>query len=172
MFLFRSRLHNPFSTIVQLFACFYSLSLLPSKANPKYTLPVLVTRPCGFVRLPKNYFLRQSLQNFQTIIQAKPVRYQYIHNLRFTYQGIRCMERHLQSTHSRLATANYNAKHRRYWNSLLALCYRKIHLFGSRPDAMEPDVPLHAFSFSSKVGSRPEGDPTPSVYICSQSRYR
>lgn len=172
MFLFRSRLHNPFSTIVHLFACFYSLSLLPLKANPKYTLPVLVTRPCGFVRLPKNYFLRQSLQNFQTIIQAKPVRYLYIHNLRFTYQGIRCMECHLQSTHSRLATANYNAKHRRYWNSLLALCYRKIHLFGSRPDAMEPDVPLHAFSFSSKVGSRPEGDPTPSVYICSQSRYR
>ena len=69
--------------------------------------------------------------------------------LKINLSGIRYMECHLQSTHSRLATAHYIAEHRRYWNSLLALCYRQIYLFGSRPDAMELDVPLHTFPFSS-----------------------
>lgn len=140
-------LHTLFSTIVLPFACFCSLSLLLLKVNPKCTVPVLVTRPCGFVRSPENVL--KSLQNFQTKVQPRPVRKSIHPQLKINLLGIRFMECHLQSTHSRLATAHYIAGHKRYWNSLLALCYRQIHLFGSRPDVMELYVPLHTFSFSS-----------------------
>ena len=69
--------------------------------------------------------------------------------LKINLSGIRCMECYFQSSHSWLATAHYIAGHKRYWNPLFALCYRQIHLSGSRPDAMELDVLLHTFSFSS-----------------------
>lgn len=46
--------------------------------------------------------------------------------LKFNSSSIRSMECHLQSTHSRVATADYNAG-QRYWNLLLALCHRQIY---------------------------------------------
>ena len=70
--------HSLFS-IQALLACFYSLSLLPLKANPRYSPPVPATRLSVSVQSPENLLL-QSLQNFQTRkILENLVRCQYIY---------------------------------------------------------------------------------------------
>ena len=71
MSLFQSLLHLSKQQLV----FFYNLSLSPLKANLRFLLPVLVTRPCVSVQFPENLLL-QSLQSFQTKVQAKLVRYQ------------------------------------------------------------------------------------------------